>query len=476
MVARIVPKHGSTGNALEYNERKVKDKLDFPYDDEGHKEENAEDDNSRVLAIRGADDLESLREEFDRLKMMNLKGRRNGRKLQYPAFHMSLNPGEEDAPLTDEQMIEIADKIMSEMGYEDQPYVIFAHEDIPRHHVHIVSTRIGRDGKKIDDAFEQYRLMRTIEKLGKEYGFKLGLGEKEEEKETVKKEEKQRKENPVQQESQKQEEKEYVMPFSRKSELPVRTQMKNALEDALRWHFSTEEQFKTLMRARYNIDYLSMDYETDLFGLNGSGIRCTPPVNLNVFNINKSISERVKDSADSEDMKKRRRQRERLEQQVREAMESAESDNDFRTELRKRGIIMVVSWNRNDEPFGITWIDRATRCIWKASDTSMTLESITNGAKVKGWSIEKDRRLETPVHDKQPAARIPKRTKPTKTGFVPAAKTLTPMPLPAIDKKPTAARAVTGKSKQNDTTRRSNAQVGGHDKEIWEDEAKKHLG
>ena len=475
MVARIVPKHGSTGNALEYNERKVKDKLDFPYDDDEHKEENAEDDNSRVLAIRGADDLESLREEFDRLKMMNLKGRRNGRKLQYPAFHMSLNPGEEDAPLTDEQMIEIADKIMSEMGYGDQPYVVFAHEDIPRHHVHIVSTRIGRDGKKIDDAFEQYRLMRTIEKLGKEYGFKLGLGkeEKEQEKTENKKQIKQE-EKPVQQESQKQEGKAYVLPFSRKSELPVRTQMKNALEDALRWHFSTEEQFKTLMRARYNIDYLEMEHETRMYGLNGGNERCTNPINVNV--IDSSIPTRVKDSADSEDMKKRRRQRERLEQQVREAMESAESDNDFRTELRKRGIIMVVSWNRNNEPFGITWIDRATRCIWKASDTSMTLESITNGAKEKGWSIEKDRRLEAPVHDKRPAARIPKRAKPTKTGFVPAAKTLTPMPLPAIDKKPTAARAVTGKSKQNDTTRRSNAQVGGHDKEIWEDEAKKHLG
>ena len=40
---------------------------------------------------------------------------------------------------------------MEKLGYGDQPYIIFRHEDNARPHIHIVSLRIDEQGRKIRD-------------------------------------------------------------------------------------------------------------------------------------------------------------------------------------------------------------------------------------------------------------------------------------------------------------------------------------
>lgn len=52
---------------------------------------------------------------------------------------------------------------LKEMKYGDQPYLIVFHKDTDNHHVHIVSSRIGKDGKQIDRDFEQVRAVRNID-------------------------------------------------------------------------------------------------------------------------------------------------------------------------------------------------------------------------------------------------------------------------------------------------------------------------
>ena len=45
-------------------------------------------------------------------------------------------------------MEEIAKEYMSKMGYEEQPYIVFKHRDIDKIHIHIVSIKIDKNGKK----------------------------------------------------------------------------------------------------------------------------------------------------------------------------------------------------------------------------------------------------------------------------------------------------------------------------------------
>ena len=72
------------------------------------------------------------------------------RRTEKPVIHISLNPHPDDV-LTDEQLTAIGQEYMEKMGYGNQPYIIYRHEDIGRPHIHIVSLRIDEQGKKIKD-------------------------------------------------------------------------------------------------------------------------------------------------------------------------------------------------------------------------------------------------------------------------------------------------------------------------------------
>lgn len=54
---------------------------------------------------------------------------------------------------------------LKEMKYGGQPYLIVFHKDTENNHVHIVSSRVGKDGKHIDRDYEQVRAVRNINKV-----------------------------------------------------------------------------------------------------------------------------------------------------------------------------------------------------------------------------------------------------------------------------------------------------------------------
>lgn len=93
---------------------------------------------------------------------------KNNRRTEQPILHISLNPHPKDK-VTDEQLIEIAQKYMQRLGYGDQPYVIFKHSDIKREHIHIVSLQTDKDGKKIKDSFRNQHSREITTALEKEY-------------------------------------------------------------------------------------------------------------------------------------------------------------------------------------------------------------------------------------------------------------------------------------------------------------------
>lgn len=92
---------------------------------------------------------------------------RANKKTENPIVHISLNPHPDDK-LSDEQFSEIAQLYLEKLGYGDQPYLIYKHEDLDRHHLHIVTTCVKENGERMDDSFEHRRskdITRELEKI-----------------------------------------------------------------------------------------------------------------------------------------------------------------------------------------------------------------------------------------------------------------------------------------------------------------------
>lgn len=69
-------------------------------------------------------------------------------RVKTNCVHISLNfdPSEN---LTDKLLCNIADTYMRETGFSGQPYVVYRHHDAAHPHIHLVSTNIQPDGKRI---------------------------------------------------------------------------------------------------------------------------------------------------------------------------------------------------------------------------------------------------------------------------------------------------------------------------------------
>ena len=91
-------------------------------------------------------------------------------RTEKPVVHISLNPHPDDV-LTDMDMENIAREYLERMGYGNQPYMVFKHEDIDRHHLHIVTVRVDDNGKCISDKNNYYRSKQITRELEKKYGL-----------------------------------------------------------------------------------------------------------------------------------------------------------------------------------------------------------------------------------------------------------------------------------------------------------------
>ena len=85
-------------------------------------------------------------------------------------FHCSLNP-HPDEKLSDERLTQIAKEYMEALGYGNQPYIVFKHNDIAREHIHIVSLRVDSQGRKINDKYEGRRSKKITNALEKKYNL-----------------------------------------------------------------------------------------------------------------------------------------------------------------------------------------------------------------------------------------------------------------------------------------------------------------
>ena len=98
-------------------------------------------------------------------------------RTERPMMHISLNPHPDDR-LSDTDFTRLAHDYMQMMGLGDMPYMIYKHEDIDRHHVHIVALRVGTDGRCISDRNNFYKNKKVCRELEQRYGLKPAEREK----------------------------------------------------------------------------------------------------------------------------------------------------------------------------------------------------------------------------------------------------------------------------------------------------------
>lgn len=107
-------------------------------------------------------------------------------RTEKPVIHISLNPHPDDK-LTDVELADIAREYMEKLGYGNQPYMVYKHEDIDRQHLHIVSIRVDETGKCLNNAYNFQRSKAITRELEQEYGLHTAERQRETNKEPVQK-------------------------------------------------------------------------------------------------------------------------------------------------------------------------------------------------------------------------------------------------------------------------------------------------
>lgn len=124
----------------------------------------------RLLAVNrifddGSGRVDVARAERDFKRFMPEQVRTRNRVI-----HISLNPHPDDH-LTDTELEQLAREYLGRLGYGDQPYLVFKHEDISRHHLHIVSVNVDENGRRLNRDFIHRRSKRITSELEKKYGL-----------------------------------------------------------------------------------------------------------------------------------------------------------------------------------------------------------------------------------------------------------------------------------------------------------------
>jgi Relaxase/Mobilisation nuclease domain len=112
-----------------------------------YNEQKAQSGKAELIAasgfLREPDELNFYQKiwHFERLTKLNKRATTN-------ALHVSLNfdPSEK---LDKAILIEIANRYMEQIGFSDQPYLVYRHDDAGHPHIHIVSTNIQANGNRI---------------------------------------------------------------------------------------------------------------------------------------------------------------------------------------------------------------------------------------------------------------------------------------------------------------------------------------
>lgn len=266
-------------------------------------------------------------------------------------FHVSLNPDPKDN-LSDEQFATVAWEYMERLGYGDQPYIVFSHQDIFRKHYHIVSVRVDETGRKIDDGNEWRRSMAILRELEQKYHLTPSVkGQKLSDLASVKKVE-HGKENLKQQISS------VVRLLTQQYRFGSLTEL-NALLNLYNVHL--EERKGEANGQRYHgIVYSALNDKGEPVGVPIKSSRIGKDVGFE--RLEKKRLTDLEKYIGSPELKARTRN------EVIRAMHEARTKGEFARSLKRRGIDALFRENtRSGRIYGVTFIDHNTKMVLNGS-------------------------------------------------------------------------------------------------------------
>ena len=271
------------------------------------------------------------------------------RNTEKHTLHISLNPDPKDN-VSDEKFRELAEQYMREMGYGEQPFVVFKHTDIDRTHIHIVSVCVNEEGKKISDKFEKMRSMNVCRELERQHGL-IPATDKEH-----------KQNNKI---------------FS-----PVNYQkgdVKSQIASVVR-HLPNYYQFQTLgeynaLLSLFHITTGKVEGELQgkfqqgllYFALNDKGKKVSHPFKASLIGKDAGISALELHFAKCKEALKDHPTKPTIKAAVTIALKSTNDEQGFKKQLGEQGINVVIRRNDTERIYGITFIDHNSRAVWNGS-------------------------------------------------------------------------------------------------------------
>ncbi|PVX46765.1 relaxase/mobilization nuclease-like protein [Flavobacterium sp. 103] len=338
MIAKIARSSNLYG-ALTYNYQKV------------------EKENAQVLftqkiieAPDGSYSVEQLSRSFELYLLTN-------RRTEKPILHISLNPDPKDK-VSDADFRDMAQDYMKQMGYANQPFVVFKHTDIERTHIHIVSVCVDEDGRKISDKFEKRRSMAVCRTLEKQYSLISAV------------EKKQDPQNQI------------FKPVDYKAG-DIKSQMASILRHLPKhYQFQTFGAYNALLsllnitaeevKGEYNgVQKLGMVY----FALNEQGEKASNPFKASLFGKSAGFAQLQSLYEQNTIKLKGHPAKGSVKDRIESIMQTASNESEFKKKLLEQGINVVVRRNAEGRIYGITFIDHKSRSVWNGSQLGRNLSA-----------------------------------------------------------------------------------------------------
>lgn len=292
--------------------------------------------NKIVLPPDGKVDVGNLANNFH--LFMPKQGR-----TKKPVLHISLNPHPDDR-LTDQEFEMLAREYLEKIGFGDQPWIAFKHEDIDRHHVHIVTVNVDEEGKRLDMAFLHRRSKKATQELEEKYNLKKADRQRVDPNEPIRK----------------------VDPAG-----DLKRQVANAVKlVGMRYKFQTLGEFNAVL-GLYNIRCEQTDGRVNgreyhglvYFAMDDSGNTIANPFKasrLGKFASRAAIDGHFQRSATGIDIRSTKRI-------VKDALDHATGKQDFIDKLKAQGIDLVLRYTDEGRIYGATYVDHNTQTVLNGS-------------------------------------------------------------------------------------------------------------